>query len=202
MPGSNAISATADNDQLEAADPEDLVALARGGDVDAVGALYDRHQLSIFRYTLSRVGDRHAAEDLTGEVFLRMVKGLPKYQPMQIPFRGWLFRIAHNLVVDHYRKHRSRLPIAIEEAELTAEPEGDPVQSLERSVETERLYDLLSRIDRLQCEVVALRFLSGLSVRETAGAVGKSEAAVKALQHRGLAALRDLLSQPSGKVSE
>ncbi len=170
--------------------------------MDAVGELYDQHQLSIFRYTLSRVGDRHAAEDLTGEVFLRMVKGLPNYRPMQIPFRGWLFRIAHNLVVDHYRKHRSPAPVAIEEAELKGEPEGDPLDALERSINIERLQEVMSRIDPGQCDVLVLRFLSGLSVRETAGAVGKSEAAVKALQHRGLAALRDLLSRPSGKVSK
>jgi len=85
------------------AQDSDLAALARRGDVNAIGALYDRHHEALFRYIWSRVGERETAEDMTGEVFTRMLAALPRYQPTATPFRAWLYRIAHNLVVDHYR---------------------------------------------------------------------------------------------------
>lgn len=95
----------------------DLVKRAQGGDVDAVGELYDRHHESIFRYVQSRVYDRDLAEDLTGEIFTRMVTSLPGYRLRGIPFRAWLYRIARNLVVDHYRKESGRVSVPLYHAE-------------------------------------------------------------------------------------
>ena len=172
----------------------ELVARAQGGDVNAIGALYDEHHESIFRYVWLRVGDAQLAEDLTGDVFMRMLKALPNYQAVGLPFRAWLYRIAHNLLVDHYRRNGRREPVSLDAVE--AHPAGDdPLVSVERRLLAERLGHALSQLDPHQCEVVVLRFLAGLSLQETAAAMGRSEAAVKSLQHRSLAALRRTLGE-------
>ncbi len=158
--------------------------------MDAIGGLYDLHHESIYRYLRSRVSDAQAAEDLTGEVFMRMLSALPRYQSRGLPFRAWLFRIARNLLVDHYRKQSGPVSVPLDEAEARSKAEADPERLLEEKLSLESLQAALSKIDGPQREVVVLRFLAGLSIRETAKTLGKTEAAVKALQHRGLAALR------------
>jgi RNA polymerase sigma-70 factor (ECF subfamily) len=86
-----------------AADPGlAVVTRAQQGDSAALAALYDQHYSLIYGYLRARLGDRHAVEDLTGEVFQRMLTGLAAYRPQGLPFRAWLVRIAHNLLVDHY----------------------------------------------------------------------------------------------------
>jgi RNA polymerase sigma-70 factor (ECF subfamily) len=172
----------------------DLVARAQGGDVSAIGALYDEHHESIFRYVWLRVGDTQLAEDLTGDVFMRMLHSLPNYQSMGLPFRAWLYRIAHNRLVDHYRRNGRREPVSLDVVETHA-ADDDPLVSVERRLLAERLGHALSELDAHQREVVVLRFLAGLSLQETAAAMGRSEAAVKSLQHRSLAALRRALGE-------
>ena len=179
----------------------DLVARAQGGDVDAIGALYDQHHESIFRYVWLRVGDRHLAEDLTGDVFMRMLAALPGYRSMGLPFRAWLYRIAHNLLVDHFRKVGDREPLPLDVVEHTEAGEDDLASTVERNLLAERLHRALSKLDPSYREVVVLRFISGLSLREVALATDKTEAAVKSLQHRGLAALRLALNQEPEQVA-
>lgn len=181
----------------EPVEVEDLVARAQGGDLEAIGELYDQHHVSVLKFTWSRVGNRETAEDLTGEVFLRMVRALPGYRRTKIPFRAWLYRIARNLVIDHYRMQSDQASVPLEGAEHTSN-EGDPVRALDRALKMEQLHGVLASIEPSQHEVVVLRFLVGLSIRETAMALGKSEASVKAIQHRGLAALREALGQQGG----
>jgi RNA polymerase sigma-70 factor (ECF subfamily) len=168
----------------------DLVKRAQGGDVNAVGELYDRHHESIFRYVQSRVYDRDLAEDLTGEIFTRMVTSLPGYRLRGIPFRAWLYRIARNLVVDHYRKESGRVSVPLYHAESTGEAASNPAWIVEHKLTLERVQRALARLDPSQQEVVVLRFLLGLSLREVALTLNKTVAAVKSLQHRGLKALR------------
>jgi RNA polymerase sigma-70 factor (ECF subfamily) len=167
-----------------------LIVRAQGGDVDAIGALYDQHHESIFRYVWLRVGDRHLAEDLTGDVFMRMLNALPGYRSVGLPFRAWLYRIAHNLLIDHYRTTGNRSALPLEDIEDRQADDADPPAAAEHTLLVERLQTALSKLDPPQRDVVALRFVSGLSLRETALALDKTEAAVKSLQHRGLAALR------------
>ena len=173
----------------------DLVRRAHGGDVSAVGQLYDRHHERIFRYVRSRVSDSHLAEDLTGEVFTRMVISLPEYRPTVVPFRAWLYRIAHNLVVDHYRKESHQVSVPLYHAESQSGEAENPASIVERQITVERVYRALDRLAPSQREVVVLRFLVGLSLREVALTLGRSIAAIKSLQHRGLAALRAALKQ-------
>lgn len=173
----------------------DLVKRAQGGDVDAIGELYDRHHADIFRYVWSRVHDNRSAEDLTGEVFTRMVINLPRYRLRGLPFRAWLYRIARNLVVDHYRKEGGHDQVPLYHAEGMS-GEGDRPDSMaEHHLTLERVQRALTSLDPSQREVVILRFLAGLSLREVAQTLDKTVAAVKSLQHRGLTALRVALEQ-------
>jgi RNA polymerase sigma-70 factor (ECF subfamily) len=169
-----------------------VVTRAQRGEVDAIGALYDQHQEAIFRYLWARLGERQAAEDLTGDVFMRMIGALPNYRP-SAPFRAWLYRIARNRLIDHYRR-RAQSPLPLTHAEVKT-AEADPITLAEHTLTIERLHRALAQLEEAQREVVALRFLSGLSLQETAAALDKTEAAIKALQHRGLAALRGLLME-------
>ncbi|MGH2522837.1 MAG: RNA polymerase sigma factor [Anaerolineales bacterium] len=179
-------------------DSSALAERAQGGDVDAIGVLYDQHHEALFRYVWSRVGERQLAEDLTGDIFMRMVAALPRYRPSAAPFRAWLYGIARNRLIDHYRRQRGREPLPLAQAEeygLHDGDEGDPSSLLEYKLTIEQVHRALKTLEATQREVVALRFLSGLSLQEVAAALEKSEGAVKALQHRGLAALRRALAQ-------
>jgi len=172
-----------------------LVAAAQRGEMQALGALYDQHHEALFRYLWARVGERQLAEDLTGDVFMRMLDALPRYQPSAAPFRAWLYRIARNLLIDHYRKAEHRAHAPLHEADGQAAPEPDPILLVDQQLSVQRLHQALATLDETQREVVTLRFISGLSLEETANALGKTEAAVKAHQHRGLLALRRALAE-------
>lgn len=173
----------------------DLVKRAQGGNVNAFGELYDRHHRRIFRYVWGRVRDEGLAEDLTGEVFARMVASLPGYRLTGVPFRVWLYRIAHNLVVDHYRKEGRYTFVPLYHAEGLSMEKSDPVSIVERQLTVEQVRGALEKIDPSQQEVVVLRFLAGLSLKEVSLILNKTVAAVKSLQHRGLTALRVALKQ-------
>ena len=179
---------------LDLSDPE-LVAHAQGGNVDAIEALYDRHRPSIFRYVWSRVGDRHTAEDLTGDVFMRMLTALPGYRSTGMPFRAWLYRIAHNLVVDHFRREDKHISVPLDTVEERDAGGHDPASVTEWKLDAERVQGALSQLAPSHREIVVLRFLCELSLQETAQVLGKTEAAVKSLQHRSLTALRRSLAQ-------
>jgi RNA polymerase sigma-70 factor (ECF subfamily) len=172
-----------------------LITLAQRGNVDAIGALYDQHHQALFRYIWLRVGEHALAEDLTGDVFVRMLAALPRYRPAQATFRAWLYRIAHNLLVDHYRKEGKRTPAPLQQAENLSAGDETPLTLFEQKLTVEQLRQALAALEQTQREVVTLRFLSGLSLQETAVVLGKTEAAIKAIQHRGLAALRSALIQ-------
>ena len=179
-------------------EPE-IVARAQKGEAEAVGRLYEAYQAAIFRYLWLHLGERELAEDLTGEVFIRMLKALPRYRASATPFRAWLYRIARNLAIDQGRRARQASPVSFEDEAASAHPDpaGDPAPQVDQRLSLEALQVALAKLEAGQREVVALRFLAGLSLRETAAAVNKTEAAVKALQHRGLAALNQCLNTKS-----
>jgi RNA polymerase sigma-70 factor (ECF subfamily) len=136
--------------------------------------------------------DRQLAEDLTGDVFMRMLDALPRYRMQEQPFRAWLYRIAHNLLVDYFRKMNRQATVPLDAVEEQGAGD-DPDRMIEQTLLSERLQVALMRLEPTQCEVVVLRFLAGLSLQETALTLGKTEAAIKALQHRGLSGLRQAL---------
>ncbi len=178
----------------------ELVSRAQRGEVNAIGWLYDRHRESIFRYLWIRSDDRQLAEDLTGDVFMRMLDALPRYQQKGLPFRAWLYRIAHNLLIDHFRKLNRQTTVSLEAAEKLG-TDDEPGQTVEQLQVTEHLQAALMNLESSQSEVITLRFLAGLSLQETALTLGKTEAAIKALQYRGLHGLRRALESLEGPVT-
>lgn len=152
----------------------------------AAEELYLKHHEHIFRFIWSRVHDAPLAEDLTGEVFTRMVANLPSYRDRSLPFRAWLYQAARNLIIDYHRKEASAQGLK-DVANVNA---ASPEERVETALTLERVQRALEKVDPAQREVVELRFLAELSLEEVAEAMDKSVAAVKALQHRGLASLR------------
>jgi RNA polymerase sigma-70 factor, ECF subfamily len=166
---------------------------ARQGDNEAISDLYQQHHQSIFRYLYYRIGDASIAEDLTSEVFIRMIRSLPGYQNQETPFLAWLFRIAHNLSVDYFRKTNTLNLVPLEETLMNAS--DDLNKAFDRSLTSQRLAQALQNLSVDQRDVIVLRFVAGMPIVEVAQSLSKSEDAVKGLQRRGLAALRQILAE-------
>ncbi len=165
---------------------------ARNGSPEAAGLLYHIHHPAIFRYLFYRTADRQAAEDLTGEVFLKMVQSLPGFTGGQPAFRAWLYQIARNLSIDHLRRIQAH-PHQVLNEELRA-PGLDPEHSTEANLNEAALRSALGRLPDDQKDVILMRFVEGLPLAETARILHKSEDAVKGLQRRALTALRQVMS--------
>jgi RNA polymerase sigma-70 factor (ECF subfamily) len=164
----------------------------------AVGELYDRYQEAVFRYIWARVSNPQVAEDLTGEVFTRMVAHLPRYTVTGRPFLAWLYTIAGNLVSDHHRKNGTRAALTIEQIEALPSEDTGPVEAAEKQFFIRQVRAALDDLKPQQREVLILRFIVGLPLGEVASVTGKSIGAVKIAQHRALAALRARLEQKTG----
>jgi RNA polymerase sigma-70 factor (ECF subfamily) len=178
---------------------DELVRRAKAGDADALSQLHAEHAERVYRYFLPRLDGRaEQAEDLTSEVFLRMLQRLGRYESRGLPFSAWLFRIAHNLLVDYVRRQPRDLHLPLDAAQDALAPRGE--QELHRVADRCDLTRALNRLTRAQRDVVELRFVVGLSVAEVTVAAGKSQDAVKKLQARGLVALRQLLLDSSGSI--
>ena len=174
---------------LEPSDAE-LVEHAQNGDLDAVGQLYDRHRTRIFRYVRSRIYNTQLAQDLTGEIFVQMVTHLPRYRVTAVPFSAWLYRVAHNHIINHAGRKENRyqyVPLVF--AGDVSRKEDNPARIVEQKLQLEAVQQALERIDEIQREVIILRFLLDFSLKEVADVMGKTVAAVKSIQHRGLLAL-------------
>lgn len=169
-----------------------LIIRATQGDTDAIGALYEQHRTSIFRYMYYRTGDSQAADDLTSEVFLRMIHALSGYQVKDVSFKAWLFQIAHNLLNDHYRKMSVRKDVQLEE-NLMETPQTIRLRPVERTLNSVTLRNALDRLSGEQRDVIVMRFVSGMPISDVAQALNRSEDAVKGLQRRALANLRNVL---------
>lgn len=180
-------------------DERTWVEQARAGDSTAVGYLYERYVDRIYRYILLKVGDPHEAEDLTGQVFVRMIEAIGGFQWQGVSFQAWLYRIAHNLVVDYLRQRSRRPQVALEPLEGTLLADGDdPYTWAEAADFRDHLRGALARLTDLQAQVITLKFGGGLSNAEVGRVLGRSEGAVKALQHSALANLNKLLHNLMG----
>ena len=178
-----------------------LVKQAQAGGPAAFSALYEHYYDSIYRYVSFRTGSVADAEDITAEVFVRMIESIHRFKWKGYPFSSWLFRIAHNLVVDFYRKRGRRQTVSLENAPPIVESvalDVDARMDIELTMGDVR--KAMESLTDLQREAITLRFAAGLSVAETAKAMGKKDNAVKALQHAGLKKLRrTLCSENDGR---
>jgi RNA polymerase sigma-70 factor, ECF subfamily len=171
----------------ETSDEQAWVDQARTGDEKAVTLLYETHVGSIFAYMKYRVDSTVAAEDLTAEVFLRMVRSLPTYESRGLPFRAWLFRIAANLLTDHYRQlcKNTSLPIT----EDFASDDTDPFDNLIKKEQHIHLRRAIRNLSEEYQNLLILRFVEDLSHTEIATVLNKSPEALRAMQYRALKAL-------------
>jgi RNA polymerase sigma-70 factor (ECF subfamily) len=161
----------------------------------ALGEIHDRYYAAIYRYVLYRTGDKALAEDLAAEVFLRLLNALRAEQTIQ-SLRGWLYGVAAHLVGDHFRRRYRAPEVPLIEGDAVGNGVS-PSDHLDHQLERERLREALGRLTEEQQHAIALRFGEGLSLRDTAEMMQKTEGAVKLLQFRALAALRRLLAEPA-----
>lgn len=175
-------------------DEESLVKQAQAGDGAAFTGIYETYFDRVYRYIAVRTSNRSDAEDLTEQVFVRCVESIGGFKYQGAPFAAWLFRIAHNLIIDHHRKQKHRETVSLED--FMGVDDADPDDAVELKLNVERLKLALPRLTESQRQAIACRFVAELSIAETARAMGKSEGAVKALQHSALAALRRIMTRP------
>jgi RNA polymerase sigma-70 factor, ECF subfamily len=165
-----------------------LVERARRGDEEALERLYLLHFDRIFSYLHMSVGNRHDAEDLTTQTFLKMLEAIGRFRWRSVPFSAWLFRIAHNVAMDHFRaSRRVQLEEEVPEPEDSAQSsaEDEAMQSIGRA----SMFELIEKLSPDQQQVLTLKFVFNFSNAEVGAILGKTEGAIKSLQHRALASL-------------
>lgn len=157
-----------------------------------LASLYDEYFDKIVRYMYVRIGDKNEAEDLAGEVFLKALESIRSYKERGIPMQAWLYRIAHNVSVDRFRK-RGRTTIVPIDDVLVASRE-DPAATAEQNIEMERVSKAMQKLTSEQREVVRLRFFGELSSKEVGAVLSKSDGAVREMQRAAIEKLRGLLT--------
>ena len=170
-----------------------LVELARNGDKDAFGQLYDHYQPSVYRFLYYRVGSMTLAEDLAAETFFRALRSMHSFRWQGKDFGAWLMTIARNLTADHFKAGRTRLEQTTEDMQTLDSTSDSPEIEVLSSLTNESLLRALGELPTEQRECLIMRFLQGLSIAETAEILGRSSGAVKQLQLRGVRNLAKLI---------
>lgn len=205
VPPRSGAASRRDGDDPARSEAWELVAAAQDGDTAAFGRLYDRYVDIVYRYVLYRLGNRELAEDVTSETFLRALRRITSVSYQGRDVGAWFVTIARNLVLDHVKSSRYRLEIVTDEvgdagtapfAGTSAPQAPGPEQTAITSATRTELLRCVAQLGEDQRECVILRFLQGLSVAETAEIMGRNEGAIKALQHRAVRRLAQLL--PTG----
>ncbi len=179
--------------QLESLDSEHtLVQQAAAGDQTAFAALYEMHADRVYRHVHFQVLDGHDAEDITQEVFIKAWRSLPRYRRTGAPFVSWLIVIARNAIVDHFRSKKN-----VRDLDESSEPESDsdPVASAEAEFGRVEVRNAVMRLKGDKRTVIIMHFIDGLSYEEIARALGKSEGAIRVIQHRALKDMKDILRE-------
>ncbi len=173
------------------AEERQLVQKARGGDSEAFARLYDGYVERVYRYVFFRVADEQTAEDLTSQVFLKAWENLDRYRLGSSPFLAWLYTIARNQVIDHYRTRKEF--VSLDDAVSLPAKDQDVDDQIQSRFEVQAMRDALQFLTEEQQQVLILKFISGLDTREIAKNMNKSEGAIRALQMRALQALAKVI---------
>ncbi len=171
---------------------ESLVRRAQHRDQEAFAQLYEEHFDKIYRYVTLKIGNETEAEDMTQQVFLNALQSISSFKWKGIPFSAWLFRIAHNQVVDYFRS-KKRTTVPLDESLVKSNSDDNPQLVVEQKLDIEQLLLATKQLTEAQREVISLRFASELPIAQVAKVMGKSQGAVKALQHSAIVALRKTL---------
>jgi RNA polymerase sigma-70 factor, ECF subfamily len=192
MDSRHSLIAQSDGISISDLSEEQLLQAAARYDDAAIGELYDRYEAKIYAYIYRRTGEQTLAEDLTGQVFLKMLEAIHNQKAWHSSFSGWLYRIAHNLVIDHYRQRDHQIQVSLDDEPTLPSPDN-PEEAAEIKLDAERLRAAIGRLTEEQAEVISLRFLEGYSINEVAEMMSKTEGSIKALQYRAVSTLRQLL---------
>jgi len=185
-PGDHGLAASSATDVAEAERLIALVELARAGDAEAFGLLYDHYQPSVYRFLYYRVGSVALAEDLTSETFVRALRSMGSFRWQGKDFGAWLTTIARNLATDHAKSGRSRLEVVTEDMSVHDSSVEGPEGAVLAALTHEVLLGALRQLPAEQQDCLVLRFLQSKSIAETAAVLGRSEGAVKQLQLRAV----------------
>lgn len=173
-------------------DDLELIKRAQDGHGEAFGGLYDKYLPRIYRFVFLKVSNKQIAEDLTQQVFLSAWQNIRNYRHKGFPFTSWLYQIARNAVIDHYRTEKIHLELA--EAEEVGETAALAIE-LDNKLSMEEVRKGLKRLPQHYQDVILMRFIEELTPREVAAAMNKSEGAIKVLQHRALAELKKVITK-------
>ena len=171
-----------------------LVDRAQKGDRGALEELYLIHFDRIYSYLHVSVGNKHDAEDLTTQTFLKMLESIGRFRWQSAPFSAWLFRIAHNLAMDHFRSRRRWQPEAEVPEPLDSEEPSAELEAMQ-SIGRESMLELIEKLSPEQQQVLTLKFVFNFANAEAATILGKTEGAIKSLQHRALVSLQKQLER-------
>lgn len=169
-------------------DEIEIIQRAKAYDPDALSTLYERYYQGIYRYVYYRVGSSALAEDLTADVFVKMLHGIQSYSVQGVPFSAWLYRIARNRVIDHMRRQPEKADLSLEEARVETIASGET--TLEQALQRDELLKAVQVLTDDQRQVIILKFIEDMDNATIAAVMGKTEGAVKSLQHRALDTLR------------
>jgi RNA polymerase sigma-70 factor (ECF subfamily) len=179
---------------LQKAPEVNLLRRAQKSDPGALAEIYDSYFERIYRFVYARVGNHPDTEDITGQVFLKMLDGLPAYRLRGVPFSTWLYRVARNLLIDRHR--RARPPTAELHPQVAdPEPRTDPAVVLQTSEDRRRLFRALQQLTDDQRQVIVLRFIDNLDVRRVARIMKRRPGAIHSTQHRALATLNRIMRE-------
>ena len=175
---------------------EQLIRSAVGGDSSAFGSLYDRYQPAIYRFIVVKVGGREEAEDITHHVFLSAWAKVRTYKHRGHPFSSWLYQIARNMVIDHYRSKKDDMSLDKIDPESSVIP-AVAQSDLSTKLQLEKVHIAIKELKQDYQDVIILRFVEDLPLKETAAILKKSEGAVKLAQHRAIKELKKKLGDES-----
>ena len=201
--GSSSGSPVGDEDQATSSEVDEaererliaLVELARQGDKEAFGLLYDHYQASVYRFLYYRTRSQALAEDLTSETFFRALRSMNNFRWQGKDFGAWLMTIARNLTTDHFKAGRTRLEMTTEDMTPHDDSTEGPEDAVIAGLTNEVLLQALTQLPTEQRECLIMRFLQGMSIAETALALARSDGAVKQLQLRGVRNLAKLMPE-------
>jgi RNA polymerase sigma-70 factor (ECF subfamily) len=198
-PGASQVEGAPAPPEGETAVTLELVRRAQAGDADAFGELYDRYVDLVYRFVYYRVSSAQLAEDLTSETFLRALRRITSFTWQGRDVGAWFVTIARNLVADHYKSSRQRLELTTDDVSTVGGAprmvEDGPERAVLQSMQNTVLLEAVQQLGAEQRECIVLRFLQGLSVAETAAAMGKNDGSIKALQYRAVRSLSRLLPE-------
>lgn len=169
---------------------KELIEKSKTGDSGSFGVLYDKYMPPIYRFILVKVGHKHDAEDLTHQVFLKAWQNIGTYADEGHPFSSWLYKIANNSVIDHYRTKKTDISIEWIPEEKVGSNENDIPSQVDQEINLDKIRIGIMKLEQDQQSVLLMKFVNDLSNTEISEALGKSEGAIRVIQHRALKQLK------------